>query len=309
LNRETNEKFSPNKETHLLPILATVVQEQLFSKMNDLKIKEKKEGESEKQVDKHHSLLIDIVCRELNCAPVDINDLELVLCDTQPAVIGGALDEFIFGPRLDNQVGSYCSIEGLIQSCRNVEDIESETGVRMAAIYDHEEVGSESATGAASALTEQIMRRLCESKSFELAMSRSFLISADQAHAVHPNYSDLHEENHRPSMHGGVVLKYNGNQRYATNCVSAGILREAARLANVPIQDFMVKNDMGCGSTIGPIMSAKLGLTTVDIGAPQLSMHSIRETGSVPSITHLTNLIGSFMRNYSQIRKYFNDVI
>ena len=111
---------------------------------------------------------------------------------------------------MDNQVGSYCTIKGLIESSQN---INAESGIRMAAIYDHEEIGSESAQGAASALTEQIMRRLSTPNTFELAVSRSFLISADQAHAVHPNYEDKHEDNHKPTIHGGVVLKHNGNQR------------------------------------------------------------------------------------------------
>lgn len=101
----------------------------------------------------------------------------------------------------------------------------------------------------------------------------------------------MHEENHRPSINGGIVLKYNSNQRYTTNSVTASILREAAKIANVTVQDFMVKNDCPCGSTIGPIMSAKLGLSTVDIGMPQLSMHSIRETGSTQSITQYIDLL------------------
>jgi aspartyl aminopeptidase len=141
--------------------------------------------------------------------------------------------------------------------------LDNDVNCRMAAIYDHEEVGSESAQGASSALTEQILKRLaCGSGNFEMAIAKSILISADQAHALHPNYSECHEDCHRPFIHGGIVLKYNGNQRYATNAVSAAIIRESARLANVAVQDFMVKNDSACGSTIGPIMSAKLGLLT-----------------------------------------------
>lgn len=185
--------------------------------------------------------------------------------------------------------------------------------VRMAAIYDHEEVGSESATGAGSALTEHVLRRLSSGgsalNSFELAVSRSFMVSCDQAHAVHPNYAEYHEENHRPSLHGGVVIKYNGNQRYATNTTSAGVIREAARLVQVPTQDYMVKNDSPCGSTIGPILSSKLGMTTVDIGGPQLSMHSIRECGSTQSISQLTALLASFYSNYGKIRSYFSELM
>jgi aspartyl aminopeptidase len=163
-------------------------------------------------------------------------DFELLLCDTQPACLGGAFDEFIFGPRLDNLVGTYCSIMGLIESTSDEKSLQNEEGIRIAAVYDHEEVGSESAQGAASAITEHVLRRLSDPNSFELAMSRSFLISADQAHAVHPNYSEMHEENHRPAINGGVVLKYNSNQRYTTNSVSAAVLREACKIANVPVQ-------------------------------------------------------------------------
>jgi aspartyl aminopeptidase len=192
-------------------ILATVVQEQLINSSSPAaKTKETKLDTDRKQIEKHHSLLIDLVCKELNVTPDDISDLELQLFDTQPACIGGILNEFIFGARLDNQVGAYCSIKGLIESTST---LETESGVRVAAIYDHEEIGSESAQGAASALTEHIMRRLTSPTTFELAVTRSFLISADQAHAIHPNYEDKHEDNHRPSIHGGVVLKYNGNQR------------------------------------------------------------------------------------------------
>ncbi len=159
-------------------------------------------------------------------------DFELLLCDTQPACLGGAFDEFIFGPRLDNLVGVYCTTMALIKSISEEDSLQNEEGIRVAALYDHEEVGNESAQGAASALTEHILRRLSDPKSYELAMSRSFLISADQAHAHHPNYSDIHEENHRPSLHGGIVLRKN----ILYNSVSASVLREACRIANVPVQ-------------------------------------------------------------------------
>lgn len=303
LDRETNAKFSPNKETHLVPILATTVQEKLL-KPAPVKMETEGEAVSKLQSDKHQPLLVELVCQELACKPEEIVDLELQLCDTQDAVLGGVFEEFIFGGRLDNQVGAYCSIKSIIESSNN---ISNESGINIAAIYDHEEVGSDSAQGAGSSITEHILRRLSSPDVFELAMARSFLISADQAHAVHPNYADKHEEDHRPSMHGGIVLKHNGNQRYATNSISASVLRESSRLAGVEVQDFMVKNDCPCGSTIGPIMSAKLGLTTVDVGMPQLSMHSIRECGSTTSITQYINVLTSFFQNYTQIRERFSE--
>jgi aspartyl aminopeptidase len=120
------------------------------------------------------------------------------------------------------------------------------------------------------------------------------------AHAVHPNYSDKHDECHRPRMHGGVVIKYNSNQRYATSSRSAAIIKTLAIQENIPIQEFMVRNDSPCGSTIGPIVSAKLGISTVDIGLPQLSMHSIREmagTGDVELGTRLLKVSDDVLAN------------
>lgn len=295
LDRTTNEKFGPNKETHLQPILALAVQDQLLT-----------DAKADKSA-KHHSILLDLLSKELNCKPEDINDIELSLADCQQAVLGGVNEEFIFGGRLDNQVGAYCSIHSLIEASKA--GLEKESNIRIAAIYDHEEVGSESAQGAASSITEHILRRLTDPTKFELAVSRSFFISADQAHAVHPNYAEVHHEDHRPSMNGGVVLKQNGNQRYTTNAVTASVLREVSKITKVPMQDFMVKNDCACGSTIGPILSAKLGMTAVDIGMPQLAMHSIREMGSTLSITQYNDFLTGFFNHYTPIMSKFSSFL
>lgn len=126
------------------------------------------------------------------------------------------------------------------------------------------------------------------------------MLSADMAHGLHPNYSEKHHPQHAPKIHEGIVIKTNANQRYMTDTVGATIVRELAKYKDIPIQDFIVKNDSACGSTIGPMIAAKAGLKTVDIGAPMLGMHSIRETCGVIDLWHYRNLFASFFENYSK---------
>uniref|UniRef100_I1R544 Aspartyl aminopeptidase n=1 Tax=Oryza glaberrima TaxID=4538 RepID=I1R544_ORYGL len=195
------------------------------------------------------------------------------------------------------------SVKALIESTSSEESLAHESGVRMVALFDHEEVGSDSAQGAGSPAMLDALSRITgsfnssNSKLLEKAIQRSFLVSADMAHALHPNYMDKHEENHQPKLHGGLVIKHNANQRYATNAVTAFIFREIAERHHLPIQDFVVRNDMGCGSTIGPILASGVGIRTVDIGAPQLSMHSIREMCAVDDIKH----------SYEHFKAYFEE--
>lgn len=175
--------------------------------------------------------------------------------------------------------------EGLIRAVTNQGSngdslpLEEDSNIRIAASFDHEEVGSSSVPGAGSNFLEDVLNRLVSSNpaSLPAAIRKSILVSADMAHALHPNYPTKHEDNHRPAMHSGLVIKSNTNQRYATTSVTAFLFRELAAKAGVPLQDFCVRQDMGCGSTIGPIVATRLGLRTVDIGIPQLSMHSCRE--------------------------------
>ena len=226
----------------------------------------------------HHTQFLGLIAKEAGCQPEDIVDLDLYLYDTNKAAIVGLEDEFISGARLDNQVGTYTAISGLLESL-SAPAFQSDPQIRIAACYDNEEVGSDSAMGASSAFTEFVLRRLSAGGSttaFEEAIGKSYLISADQAHAAHPNYPAKHEENHRPIFHGGVCVKTNVNQRYATTATTHAILKQIAFEAGVPLQDMIVRNDSPCGSTVGPILSTKLGLQTIDVGCPQLAMHSIR---------------------------------
>ena len=224
---------------------------------------------------------------------------ELQLCDTQPSAVGGAKGEYIFSGRLDNLQSCYCSLTALIAASPD-ESLADETAIRMIAHYDHEEVGSDSAQGAGSSMTEDALRRVVRALNVargsasaavdggldERTRRASFCVSADMAHAVHPNYADRHEPGHRPRFGEGVVIKHNANQRYATDAVTGFLFRELGERAGVPVQEFVVRSDLGCGSTIGPTLSTNTGIRTVDVGAPQLSMHSVREQCSTKDVAH-----------------------
>ncbi|GMQ09807.1 hypothetical protein CsSME_00053062 [Camellia sinensis var. sinensis] len=256
LDRDVNDGFKVNTQSHLVPVLATSIKAELNkvvfknspaesgSSTDGNRSNEKSKTDNQK----HHSLLLQLLAAEVGCEPDDICDFELQACDTQPSIIAGATKEFVFSGRLDNLCMSFCSL-----------------------------------------------------KLLEKAIQRSFLVSADMAHALHPNYMDKHEDNHQPKLHGGLVIKHNANQRYATNAVTSFIFREIAIKHNLPIQDFVVRNDMPCGSTIGPILASGTGIRTVDIGAPQLSMHSIREMCGVDDVKHSYEHFKAFFQEFCHV--------
>ena len=256
--------------------------------------------------EKHHAVLLSLLAAELGCAPGEIADFDLQLCDTQPAAVVGAADEFVVSGRLDNLASCFASLKALLATSGPA-DLADETTVRMIAHFDHEEVGSESAHGAGSPCVLDTVRRVAaalaggQEGALERAVRASFLVSADMAHAVHPNYSDKHEPGHQPRMQEGLVVKRNVNQRYATDGVTAFLFRELGRRAKVPVQEFVVRSDLACGSTIGPILSAATGIRAVDVGAPMLAMHSVREMCGADDVAYAVAHFAEVFRGFAAL--------
>lgn len=266
LNREANQGWAINQQNELPPILAQVA--------------------SETGAD-FRALLAEQLTLEHDLNADAVLDYELSFYDTQSAAVIGLNGDFIAGARLDNLLSCYAGLQALLTA-----DSE-ETCVLVCT--DHEEVGSCSACGADGPMLEQVLQRLLpDADGFARVMQRSLLVSADNAHAVHPNYADKHDSNHGPKLNAGPVIKINSNQRYATNSETAGFFRHLCLENEVPVQSFVTRSDMGCGSTIGPITASRLGVPTVDIGLPTFAMHSIRELAGSHDLAHLVKVLGAF---------------
>ena len=217
---------------------------------------------------------------------------ELCLFDISPAAVLGVDESLIASARLDNQVSCWAATSSLVASTANGANA-------VIALFDHEEVGSESATGASGPLLATVLERLSlgrgdDRDAFHRALAASSCISADNAHAVHPNYPERHEPGHRPIVNEGPAIKVNSNQRYATSAETAVLFQQACVRANVPWQVFVSRNNMPCGSTIGPLTATALGIPTVDIGVPQLSMHSARELCGVRDPAYLAAALNAY---------------
>lgn len=316
LDRTANDQFKFNKETEFLPILglvnetlnATAAASRPGTPSGAATPKEKGDNFNRAGAtsveEKHHPLLLAVLADELGCNIDDINDFELCLYDTQPSAVGGLNNEFIFSPRCDNLMTCFASIEGI---CNAVE-AEAATGkaseeenIRCVILFDNEEVGSVSNHGAESNLLPSFVEKVSgmTKRGYYQVLANSFLISADMGHAVHPNYEARYEANLAPRMNQGVVIKTNANQRYTSNAQTTFLLRRIAQRAGVPVQDFEVRNDCSCGSTVGPHLSTHV--RTVDIGLAQLSMHSIRETAGSGDVKHYIQLFKTYFEVFSQV--------
>lgn len=224
---------------------------------------------------------------------VDVVDFELGFYDVQPPSLVGVKQELVASARLDNLLSCFIGLEALLES-------DGRQGALLVA-NDHEEVGSASACGAQGPFLGDVLKRIngqvgggSEESLIQLIQS-SLMISCDNAHGLHPNFRDKHDERHGPAINGGPVIKVNASQRYATNSVTGALFRDVCREADVPVQSFVTRADMGCGSTIGPITATEVGVPTLDIGVPQWAMHSIRETAGTRDVEYLTRALKVFL--------------
>ncbi|MCB9729400.1 MAG: M18 family aminopeptidase [Deltaproteobacteria bacterium] len=235
-----------------------------------------------------------LLATELQVEPERVLSFDLALHDTVPATVGGLDGEFIFAPRLDNQAMCHAGLSALLRAA-------PAAATQLLCLYDHEEIGSGSATGAAGSMAVELLRRLAEvegpgatSGGLPRAAAHSWQVSGDMAHALHPNHSDRHEPRHQPGLNRGPVIKVNSAQKYATTAETAALFEALCVDAGVPSQRFVTRTDLACGSTIGPISAAQLGIRTVDVGNPMLSMHSVRELAGAHDPEPMTEVMTRF---------------
>lgn len=236
------------------------------------------------------------VADELGVDPEAVDGWDVMAHDVQRGSLVGRNEEFISVARLDNLMSCFAGLEALLAT---------EAGdphVQMLVLFDHEEVGSTSDRGAASALLPAVIERGVLARGggrdeVHRALADSVCVSADNAHATHPNYPDKHDAQHTIALNAGPVLKSNANQRYASDARSSAVFLAACREAGVPHQHYSHRNDLPCGSTIGPITASNLGIATVDVGAPQLAMHSARELAGTADAEHYRKALTAFLRS------------
>lgn len=269
LDREANNSRSINSQTDLPPVLAIV-------------------GENKQDL---NSILMAEVAKQFDSVE-SILDYELFFYDTQPPAMIGLESEFIASARLDNLLSCHVGLQALLSA-----------GTEQNKLFictDHEEVGSASACGAQGPFLEQTIERIWPAvEERNRIISGSMMISADNAHAIHPNFSDKHDQNHGPMLNQGPVIKINANQRYATNSFTSAVFKQLCDDAEVKYQSFVTRTDMACGSTIGPAIASNIGVDTIDIGVPTFGMHSIRELAGSEDAHGLTKVLKHFYEKNS----------
>jgi aspartyl aminopeptidase len=227
-------------------------------------------------------LFARFVAKELGVAEGDVLAWDVMLHDLEPSRLLGIDDAFVSAPRIDNLVSCHAAVQSLVAQLDADDWSGDAAGLPIICLYDHEEIGSQSAEGADGTLLVTVLERIAlaaglDREAFHRSLAASMCVSADGAHATHPNYPERHEPTHPIRIGDGPALKVNANVRYATDAVSAARFEMVCDNAGVPLQQFVSRTDMPCGSTIGPVTAARLGIPTVDVGVPQLAMHSARE--------------------------------
>ena len=309
------ESLTINKEHHLKPLIATLkVNEALMEdsdepKDND-KLKDKKLGKT----------LRKIILKELNkgCEkPIidqgeQIIDYDLVLYDSQSPNLIGLNKEFLASGRLDNLGSSIPALYAMINASKD-ELLAEQSSINIISLFDNEEIGSLTYQGADSNFFLMHLKRIF-SQSLNITktpfsedlylrfMAKSYVISADLAHAYNPNYSEKFQPQHQNKTQQGVVLKINVNGRYSTESENAAVFKELGKLCDVPIQEFIVRQDSPCGTTIGPIISAKIGIKSVDVGIAQFAMHSIREQLGIVDLYYYKTIFEEFFKSYEKVK-------
>lgn len=278
LDREVNTRgFIANPQTHLPPVVFL-------------------EGEGVKLSLK--GLLVTEFSALLQTEdPNAILSYDLCLYDCQKAALGGANQDFVMASRLDNLASCHAALASFLDSQQPT------NATKIVVLYDHEEVGSQSVAGARSLFLSGVLDRLAEEYEGQgpgaarRALAQSFLVSADMAHAVHPNYAERHDKQHKPRLGFGPVIKSNANQSYATDSVGAAVFVEACQSVGTAFQYFTTRNDLPCGSTLGPISAARTGIRTLDVGCSMLSMHSCREMASARDVGPMIETLTALFQN------------
>ncbi|MCB9915949.1 MAG: M18 family aminopeptidase [Planctomycetes bacterium] len=235
---------------------------------------------------------------ELDVDEEDVLAWDAMVHDTNPSCLFGQANELVSAPRLDNLCSSFCALTALAGAVERGAALEY---VPVVSLFDHEEVGSGSAAGAESPLLRGLLERTVLARGgtreeFHRAVADSLCVSIDMAHATHPNYADKHDPEHEVRVNAGPVIKLNSNMRYASESESVARFQLACERADVPCQKWVMRSDLACGSTIGPLTAQNLGMLTVDVGNPQLGMHSCRETCGSKDPGYLLRALGEILQ-------------
>lgn len=257
---------------------------------------------------KHSLRLLRAVARAADVKVSDIIDADLELYDTQKPAVGGLDNEFLFCPRIDDKINSFAAITGLLDSLNTTEENSS---LSVVALFDNEEIGSQLRQGAKGNFLDSVLQRLvalhgdADVATIHELQANSFMLSADVIHAVNPNFSSAYLDHHKPKLNKGVTISLDPNGNMTTDAVSLAFIEEIARRSDNTVQYFQIRNGEPSGGTIGPMTSARTGIRTVDLGIPQLSMHSIRATTGSKDVYLGARLFKAFFELWEEVDNEF----